>query len=149
MVCIWFKNRYAERHRNFLLPCPRGRQLLGRVHTSAFCCIVTAIRRSGRCYIVPVLFAARTDPPCCPFSSAHQRRKFVRVSVLAASWQSLASTAGERTAGGSQRAAISPDCAQSCPTRASRTPRGYVAAQRSRLNATCGILWELRCSGQR
>ena len=42
-----------------------------RVHTSALCRTVTAIRRCARCCcnVLPVLFA---DPPCCRFFSAHQ-----------------------------------------------------------------------------
>ena len=52
---------------------------------------VTMIRRSGRCCcnIRSVRFAARSDPPCCRFSSAHQR--MLRYTAIASSYVFLCS----------------------------------------------------------
>ena len=95
------------------------------------------IRRCGRCCcnILPVLFAAPTDPPCCRFSSAYQR--MLRYTARASSDVFLCSQPANsrmcphqeqpRTIDRSQRAASSRQCAPSCPSLnvgASRTPHG-------------------------
>ena len=84
------------------------------------------IRRCGRCCcnILPVLFAAPTDPPCCRFSSAYQR--MLRYTARASSDVFLCSQPANsrmcphqeqpRTIDRSQRAASSRQCAPSCPS---------------------------------
>ena len=77
-----------------MTPC----SLLGRVHTWAFCGNVPAIRRSGWCCcnIRSVRFAAPADPPCCRFSSAHQR--MLRYAARASSDVFLCSLRSSRRA---------------------------------------------------
>ena len=82
LVCVCeriYKNILLQEDNICVSSAPKSYVLMARPYLCSLPQLsqrnVTAIRRCARCCcnILPILFAARADPTCCRFSSAHQK----------------------------------------------------------------------------